>query len=147
VAVNKGFETTHSVTLSAFTGALLIQGASSMPQNRTNRLEAFVVNAQHQQDTTAVVAWQSLDTTVLGLTTYQDSTRIARVTSKIVGTGRIVATSGSLVDTLVIHVAVDTSSGPSAPRYTETWCHGAAIFARRDACSKVSAPPAGGRLL
>jgi hypothetical protein len=116
VAVNKGFETTHSVTLSAFTGALLIQGASSMPQNRTNRLEAFVVNAQHQQDTTAVVAWQSLDTTVLGLTTYQDSTRIARVTSKIVGTGRIVATSGSLVDTLVIHVAVDTSSGPSAPR-------------------------------
>jgi len=116
VAVNKGFETTHSVTLSGFTGSLLIQGASSMLQNRTNRLEAFVVNAQHQQDTAAVVAWQNLDTAVLGLATYVDSTRIARVTSKIVGTGRIVATSGSFVDTLVIHVAADTSSGPSAPR-------------------------------
>jgi hypothetical protein len=116
VAVNKGFETTHNVTLSSFTGSLLIQGASSMLQNRTNRLEAFVVNAQHQQDPTAVVAWQTLDTAVLGLTTYVDSTRIVRVTSKIVGTGRIVATSGSFVDTLVIQVAADTSSGPSAPR-------------------------------
>lgn len=110
VAVNKGFETTHNVSLSAFGGSLLIQGASSMLENRTNRLEAFVVNAQHQQEPNAVVAWQNLDTAVLGLATYVDSTRIARVTSKIVGTGRIVATSGSLVDTLVIHVAADTSS-------------------------------------
>lgn len=112
VAVNKGFETTHNVTLSVFGGSLLINGASSMLANRTNRLEAFVVTPQHQQDPNAVVAWQNLDTAVLGLTTYVDSTRIARVTSKIVGTGRIVATSGSLSDTLVIHVAADTSSGP-----------------------------------
>jgi hypothetical protein len=116
VAVNKGFETTHNVTLSAFTGALLIQGATSMLNNRTNRLEAIVVTAQHQQDPDALVSWQNLDTGVLGLVTYVDSSRVARVTSKTVGTGRIVATSGSLVDTLVIHVAVDTSAGPSAPR-------------------------------
>jgi hypothetical protein len=112
VVVNRAAETTHNVTLSTFGGSLLIHGASSMLVNRTNRLEAFVVTAQHQQDTSAVVAWQSLDTAVLGLTTYLDSARVARVTSKIIGTGRIVATSGSLVDTLVIHVAPDTSSGP-----------------------------------
>lgn len=116
VAVNRQVETTHNVTLSAFNGSILIQGASSMLVGRTNRLEAFVVNAQHQQDPTAPVAWRNLDTAVLGLVDYVDSARVARVTSKIVGTGRIVATSGSLADTLVIHVAPDTSSGPSAPR-------------------------------
>lgn len=115
VAVNKGLETTHNVTLSVFSGSLLIQGASSMLLNKTNRLEAFVVDAQHQQDPTAAVAWQNLDTAVLGLTAYPESTHVARVTSKIIGTGRIVATSGSFADTLVIHVAADTS-GPSAPR-------------------------------
>ena len=116
VAVNKGFETTHNVSLSTFTGSILINGASSMLANRTNRLEAFVIDAQHQQDPDAPVAWQNLDTAVLGLATYVDSTHVARVTSKIVGTGRIVATSGAFADTLVIHVAADTSSGPSAPR-------------------------------
>lgn len=116
VVVVRGVETTHNVTLSQFSGAIFIQGASSMLVGRTNRLEAIVVNAQHQQDPNAPVAWQNLDTAVLGLVDYVDSARVARVTSKIVGTGRIVATSGSLADTLVIHVAADTSSGPSAPR-------------------------------
>jgi hypothetical protein len=116
VAVNRGVETTHNVTLSAFNGSILIQGAGSMLVGRTNRLEAFVVNAQHQQDSTAPVAWQNLDTAVLGLVDFVDSARVARVTSKIVGTGRIVATSGPLADTLVIHVSPDTSSAPSAPR-------------------------------
>ncbi|MFN2572217.1 MAG: DUF4382 domain-containing protein [Gemmatimonadales bacterium] len=110
VAVSRGVETTHNVTLSPFTGSVLINGPTSMLLGSTNRLEAFVVNAQHQQDTAAVVAWSNLDTNVLGLATYVDSTHIARVTSKIVGTGRIVATSGSLADTLVIHVAPDSSS-------------------------------------
>ncbi len=114
VAVVRGVETTHNVTLSQYGGAMFISGANSMLVNHTNRLAAFVVNAQHQQDSNAVVAWQNLDTAVLGLATYLDSTRVARVTSKIVGTGRIIATSGQLTDTLVIHVAADTSSGPSA---------------------------------
>jgi len=109
VAVNAGAETTHNVTLSVFRGSVLIQGAASMLVNHTNRLEAFVVNAQHQQDTSASVVWQNLDTTVLGLVTYVDSTRVARVTSKAVGTGRIVAASGGLADTLVIHVAPDST--------------------------------------
>jgi hypothetical protein len=116
VVVARGVDTPHSVVLSAFNGAVLINGATSMPVNRTNRIEAFVITAQHQQDPDAAVAWQNLDTDVLGLTTYPDSTHVARVTSKIVGTGRIVATSGSFADTLVIHVSPDTSSGPSAPR-------------------------------
>lgn len=116
VAVNKGFETTHNVTLSSFAGSVLINGASSMLANQINRLEAFVINAQHQQDPAAPVAWQNLDTAVLGLATYGDSTHIAHVTSKTVGTGRIVATTGALADTLVIHVAADSSSGSSAPR-------------------------------
>jgi len=77
--------------------------------NRTNQLEAHIINAQHQWDTTAVVAWQNLDTTTLGLV---PSGRFAAVTSKAVGSGRIVATSGSYVDTLVIQVVADTS-GPS----------------------------------
>jgi hypothetical protein len=113
VAVNKGFETTHNVTLSTFSGSLTILGASSMLINRTNQLEAHIINAQHQWDTTAVVAWQNLDTTRLGLV---PNGRFAAVTSKAVGTGRVVATSGSYVDTLSITVVADTSSGPSAPR-------------------------------
>jgi len=109
VAVNKGFETTHNVTLSVFNGDVMIQGASSMLTNHTNRLEAFVITPQHQQDTSAAVVWQNLDTTVLGLVTYVDSTHVSRVTSKAVGTGRIVATSGGLADTLVIHVVPDST--------------------------------------
>jgi hypothetical protein len=113
VAVNKGFETTHNVSLSTFSGSLTILGASSMLMNRTNQLEAHLINAQHQWDTTAVVAWQNLDGTRLGLV---PNGRFAAVTSKAVGTGRVVATSGSYVDTLSITVVADTSSGPSAPR-------------------------------
>ena len=109
VAVNQGFETTHNVTLSAFRGDVIIQGASSMLVNHTNRLQAIVVNAQHQQDTSASVVWRNLDTTVLGLVSYVDSVRVVRVTSKAVGTGRIVAASGALADTLVIHVAPDST--------------------------------------
>jgi uncharacterized protein DUF4382 len=107
VAVNRGFETTHDVTLSAFRGDVFIQGASSMLVNHTNRLEAIVVNAQHQQDTSASIVWQNLDTTVLGLVV--DSVRVSHVTSRAVGTGRIVAASGALADTLVIHVAPDST--------------------------------------
>ncbi len=80
-----------------------------MLANHTNRLEAFVITPQHQQDTNAAVVWQSLDTTVLGLVTYVDSTHVSRVTSKAVGTGRIVAASGGLADTLVIHVVPDST--------------------------------------
>jgi hypothetical protein len=107
VAVNRGFETTHHVTLSAFRGGVFIIGASSMQRNHTNPLEAVVVNAQHQQNPNALVAWQNLDTAVLALAV--DSNRYARVTSRIVGMGRIVAASGTLADTLVIHVAPDST--------------------------------------
>jgi len=107
VAVNRGFETTHNVTLSVFRGDVFILGASSILVNHTNPLEAIVVNAQHQQDPSAIVEWQNLDTAVLTLAV--DSNRYARVTSRIVGTGRIVAASGALADTLVIHVAPDST--------------------------------------
>jgi hypothetical protein len=107
VAVNRGFETTHNVTLSAFRGDVFILGASSMQVNHTNPLEAIVVNAQHQQNPNAIVVWQNLDIAVL--TVAVDSNRYARVTSRIVGTGRIVAASGALADTLVIHVAPDST--------------------------------------
>lgn len=111
VVVTRGADTPHSVVLSAFRGSIYILGASSMAVNRTNPLEAIVVNAQHEQDTTAAVVWQNLDTAVLGL---RDSLRFAYVTSKQVGSGRIVASSGTLVDTLAIFVAPDTSQ--PAPR-------------------------------
>jgi hypothetical protein len=107
VAVNQGAEATHNVTLSAFRGDVFIIGASSMLVNHTNRLEAIVVNAQHQQDSSASVVWENLDTSVLGLVV--DSVRVSHVTSKAVGTGRIVAASGALADTLVIHVAPDST--------------------------------------
>src|SRR6266704_2105307 len=107
VAVNAGAETTHNVILSAFRGSVLIQGAASMPVNHTIPLEAIVVNAQHQQDPNALVGWPNLDTAVLTLAV--DSNRYARVTSKIVGTGRVVASSGALADTLVIWVAPDST--------------------------------------
>jgi hypothetical protein len=114
VAVNQGFETTHNVTLSADNGSIVIQGASSMLANRTNRLGAFVVNAQHQQDPTALVTWQNLNASVLDLVTYVDSTHVARVTSKAVGTARIVARSGAFADTLTIGVYADSSA--ASPR-------------------------------
>jgi len=107
VAVNAGAETTHNVILSAFRGSVLIQGAASMLVNHTNPLEAVVVNAQHQQDPTALVGWHNLDTAILTLAV--DSNRYARVTSKIVGSGRVVASSGALADTLVISVAPDST--------------------------------------
>ena len=114
VAVNAGFETTHNVVLSLFQGAVYIQGAASMLVNHTNPLEAFVITAQHQQDTTASVTWQDVDQAILDLVV--DGPRTAHVTSKAVGTGRIVATSGALADTLTIHVYADSSAGPSVPR-------------------------------
>ena len=112
VAVNQGFETTHNVTLSAFRGGIFILGASSMLVQHTNKLEARVVTAQHQPDTTGAVVWQNLDTAVLGL---RDSLRFAYVTSKRVGTGRVVAASGSFADTLVISVAPDSSAPAPHP--------------------------------
>ena len=114
VVVEQGADTPHSVVLSAFNGSVLIFGASSMFVNRTNRLEAFVINAQHQQDPNAPVAWQSLDTNVLGLTTYPESTHVARVTSKALGSGRVVASSGAFADTLTILVVPDST--PPSPR-------------------------------
>ena len=116
VVVTRNADTPHDVVLSAFRGAIYIVGASSMLANRTNRLEAFVVNAQYQQDPAAPVTWQSLDTNVLGLATYVDSTHIARVTSMALGTGRIVASSGALLDTLRIVVVPDsTQPAPIRP--------------------------------
>jgi len=112
VAVARGVETQHSVTLSAFRGAVFILGASSMLVGRTNRLEAIVVNDQHQQDPNALVAWQNLDSAVLSL---RDSLRFTYVTSRTIGTGRVIATSGVLADTLVIRVVADTSQ-PSSRR-------------------------------
>src|SRR5438093_6316775 len=100
VVVIRGAETTHNITLSAFRGSVFIQGASSMLVNHTNPLEAIVVNAQHQQDPNASVVWANLDTAVLGLVV--DSVRFARVTSRTVGSGLIVASSGSLADALTI---------------------------------------------
>jgi hypothetical protein len=112
VVVTRGADTPHSVVLSGFNGSIYINGASSMLMNRTNALEAIVVNAQHQQDPNAPVAWQNLDPSILDLVV--NSNQNASVTSKAVGAGRIVASSGSLVDTLRITVVADTSQ--PAPR-------------------------------
>ena len=113
VAVNAGFETTHNVVLSKFRGAVYIQGAASMLLNRTNRLEVFVIDSLRQQNDTAAVVWQNLDPAILGLVV--DSVRISHVTSRALGTGRIVAASGGLADTLTIHVFPDSSSGSARP--------------------------------
>ena len=113
VAVNAGSETSHNVVLSKFRGAVYIQGAASMLLNRTNRLEVFVIDSLHQQNDTAAVVWQNLDPTILGLVV--DSVRISHVTSRALGTGRIVAASGTQADTLTIHVFPDSSSGSARP--------------------------------
>jgi hypothetical protein len=107
VVVARGADTPHSVVLSAFHGSIYITGASSMIVGHTNSLEAIVVDAQHQQNPDAVVTWANLDTAVLGL--VENSPRHASVTSKKVGSGRIVAASGQLADTLTIFVAPDSS--------------------------------------
>lgn len=112
VVVTQGSETQHSVTLSQFHGAVHILGASSMLVGRTNELRAIVINAQREQDPNAPIAWENLDTAVLGLAMVVDSVHLARVTAKQVGSGRIVATSGALADTLRIVVAADSSQAP-----------------------------------
>jgi len=106
VVVLRGVETQHSLTLGVFTGSLLIQGATSMRNGATNELTAWVVNAQHEQDTLAPVTWQNLDTAVF---TLAPNGRRANVTARIVGNGRIAASSGSLADTIRIFVAADSS--------------------------------------
>lgn len=107
VVVTRAVETQHLITLSAFPGSLSINGASSMVVGATKPLEAIVLNGQRQQEPDAPVEWQNLDAAILGLVV--DSVRFARVSAKAVGSGRIVATSGSLTDTLVINVAADST--------------------------------------
>ena len=105
VTVVVGGETEHSPTLGVFNGSLLIQGATSMLNGATKELIAWVINAQHEQDTLAPVTWQNLDTAVFSLV---PNGRRADVTAKKVGNGRIAASSGSLADTVRIFVAADS---------------------------------------
>ena len=107
VVVNRDADTPHSVTLSAYRGSIFIRGPSSMLLTSRISLEAIVVNDQHQQNPSAPVSWLNLDPSVLNL--VEDSARFVSVTANTVGSGRIVASSGSLVDTLRIFVAADTS--------------------------------------
>lgn len=109
VAVTRGVETDHDVTLAQFRGALFILGASSMLVNRTNQLEAMVVNSQNQRVVDPVVTWENLNPTTLSLQATTNDT--ASVTSLAVGSGRVVATSGGFSDTLTIFVAPDSSQG------------------------------------
>jgi hypothetical protein len=115
VVVSRGVETDHSVTLSAFRGAVYIVGASSMLVGRTNQLETIVVNAENQQEPNPAVAWANLTPAVLSLTDSARAGKYAWVTSLVVGQGRVVATSRGLADTLVIQVAADTSQPSAMP--------------------------------
>jgi hypothetical protein len=109
VAVNRGLETTHDVTLSAFRGSVLISGTSVILTGRGDTLQAVVVDAQHHPDTSAVVAWQNLDPAVLNLQPDMPTPRHAVVTASTPGTARVVATSGALADTLVITIVADST--------------------------------------
>ncbi len=117
IVVTQGGETAHDVTVAQFRGSVYIRGASSMLTGHTNQLEAIVVNAQYQQDTNPVVAWANLDTLILSLTDSALHGKYAWVTSLAVGTGRVVATSGGLSDTLVITVYPDSTQGSAARRH------------------------------
>jgi hypothetical protein len=107
VAVVLSAEGQHSVALTPYRGEVQIVGPSSMLLGRTNTLEAIVLNSIKQRDDTAPVSWRNLDSTILDLS---PTGRFASVTSKKVGTGRVMATSGSLMDTLSIFVAPDSTS-------------------------------------
>ncbi|MGH7607571.1 MAG: DUF4382 domain-containing protein [Gemmatimonadales bacterium] len=112
VVVTTGMEMRHDVSLGAFEGSIVINGASSMVVNRTKDLEAVVVNSQRQRVVDPTVDWENLDPDVLSLAATTNDT--AAVTSVAVGQGRIVATSGDLSDTLTITVYPDSSQN-SAP--------------------------------
>lgn len=111
VAVTRGVETRHDVTLAPFRGAVFILGASSMLVGRTNQLEAIVVDSQSQQVPNPVVAWENLNPAVLSLSDSGLQGKYAWVTSLAVGSGRVVATSGELSDTLTVTVSPDSSAG------------------------------------
>lgn len=89
--------------------SVYILGTSSMLVGDTTKIEAIVVNAQHQREPSPTVAWATLDTAVLSLTDSMRAGKYAWVSSRTVGTGRVVARSGSLSDTLVITVAPDST--------------------------------------
>jgi uncharacterized protein DUF4382/carboxypeptidase family protein len=107
--VTRGAETQHNVTLKQFRGSVYILGASSMLAGRTNQLEAIVVNAQNQQEPSPTVTWAALDSGAISLTDSSRAGKYAWVTSLAVGSGRVVATSGALSDTLRITVYPDSS--------------------------------------
>ena len=109
LVVTQGGETAHNVTVPRFHGSVYVLGASSMLVGRTNQLEAIVVNSQNQQEPNPVVTWANLNPSVLSLTDSARTGKYAWVSSLAVGTGRVVATSGSLSDTLVITVAPDST--------------------------------------
>jgi uncharacterized protein DUF4382 len=109
VVVVQGSERTHNVTLTQLHGNVFILGASSMLTGRTNKLEAIVVNAQNQQEPSPTVTWTTVDTGVVSLTDSSLAGKYAWVTSKAIGQAHVVATSGSLADTLVITVYPDSS--------------------------------------
>lgn len=112
VVVTAGVETLDDITLGAFAGSITISGASSMLVNRTNELEAVVVDSQRQRVSDPSIVWENLDPDVLSLQATTNDT--AAVTSIAVGQGRVVATSGSLSDTLTIVVAPDSSQGSAS---------------------------------
>lgn len=111
VAVTRGAETNHDVTLAPFRGGVIIVGATSMLVGRTNQLEAIVVDSQNQQVPNPVVTWANLSPAVLSLTDSGFQGKYAWVTSLAVGSGRVVASSDGLSDTLTIIVYPDSTVG------------------------------------
>lgn len=114
VVVTVGIETQHNLNLAAFAGSILISGAQSMLLGRTNEIQAFVVDSQHQPVVDPTVTWASLNPSVVSVTDSGRFGALAWVTSHAVGSARITATSDGLSDTLTIFVAPDSSAGGSA---------------------------------
>lgn len=113
VAVVAGAETSHDVSLGAYQGTVYIIGASSMLVDRTNQLEAVVVNSEGEQVPDPAVTWSNLNPAVLQLD--DGGGTFASVTSLAVGQGRVVAASGGLADTLLITVSADSAQGSARP--------------------------------
>jgi hypothetical protein len=90
--------------------SVYILGTASMLVGDTTQIEAIVINAQHQPEPSPTVAWATLDPSVVSLTDSARMGKYAWVSSLAVGTGRVVATSGNLKDTLVITVAPDSTT-------------------------------------
>jgi uncharacterized protein DUF4382 len=113
IAVTRGVETQHSVTLPARTGAFVdIVGNAVLPLGSYDTLEAVVVDQNGQPASNPVVDWQVTGSAVELLT---NSGRFVTMHGVQLGISTVIASSEGASDSLVIEVRAGGDTTSTAP--------------------------------